>query len=105
MPTDIMEIDATKLKRMQMLHVRFILLDVRTAEQYSQSHIDGAIHIEAKQFEEKLSQMVPKKDTPIIIYDQDGITSAELVSEAEKRGYINIVNLEGGYQAYTSLDS
>jgi rhodanese-related sulfurtransferase len=99
---DIFEIDADKLKRMLMLHVRFILFDLRSPESYAQGHIQTALNLPASEFLEKLPQMVPQKDIPIVIYDGDGSSSIALADSATKSGYLNIVNLEGGYRAYIS---
>ncbi|MDZ4678759.1 MAG: rhodanese-like domain-containing protein [Oligoflexia bacterium] len=99
---DIIEIDVEKLKRMQMLHVNFLIFDVRAKDDYEKAHIPAALHIPKESFLEKLPQMVPKKDTPIVLYDHDGVHSAHLVEEIEKTGYFNIVNLVGGYQAYAA---
>jgi len=96
-------IDCEKLKRMQSLHVNFLIFDTRTAEDYSKDHIKGALHIEAKDFLEKFPKMVPSKDTPVVLYDVAGKSITELVREAEKLNYLNIVILEGGFEAYIGL--
>src|ERR1022692_1894599 len=96
-------IDITKLKRMQLLHVHFLLFDIRDLDSYNKGHIKGALHIEGSCLIEKLSKMVPSKDMPIVLYDVDGKSCINLVREAEKMGYINIVILEGGYQSYSGI--
>jgi rhodanese-related sulfurtransferase len=103
--TDITEIDAEKLMRMLSLHVNFLLFDTRSLEEYNKGHIRGAHHVPAKSvdlFVAELSKMIPQKDTPVVIYDNDGVASAELVFSAESHGFINIVNLEGGYTSYVA---
>ncbi len=95
-----MDIDALKLKRMQFLHVAFILLDVRDKLKYEEKHIPGALHLAAAEFLEKIGGMVPDKSTPIVIYSSDGRVASELALGAEKIGFVNIVNLEGGFLSY-----
>jgi phage shock protein E len=97
-----MEITADKLKRMQMLHVAFILIDLRSAEMFGEGHITGAFNIPHDQFLKELPNTVPKKDTPLVVYDEDGKGAIDLVIAAENLGYINIVNLEGGYSSNAS---
>src|SRR5690242_1791782 len=101
--SDILEIDASKLKRMQILHVAFLIFDIRFLADFQEGHIQGAVHVEPSLFLEKLPGMVPKKDTPIVLYDNDGIGSGDLVLAAEKLGYTNVVNLEGGYCEFSKL--
>lgn len=98
--SDITEIDAEKLKRMLTLHVRFLLFDIRTQNEYMKDHIPTAINLEASEFLRKLHQMVPNKDIPLIVYDQDGTISRDAVRNAENQGYINVVGLEGGFITY-----
>jgi phage shock protein E len=97
---DITEIDVSKLVRMQMLHVAFLLFDVRSLEEFNEGHVKGAVHLFAEDFAKEIIGMVPKQDTPIVIYDADGLKAGDLVLEVEKLGFLNIVNLEGGYEAY-----
>ena len=96
-------IDCEKLKRMQSLHVNFLLFDTRESESYSKDHIKGALNIPAKEFLEKFPKMVPGKDMPVVLYDTDGKTITDLVRKTEKFGYLNIVILEGGFETYLGL--
>src|SRR5258708_3913607 len=96
-PSEPTFIEVEKLKRMQMLHVRFLIFDLRDAVSFQKSHIQSAFHIETQDFLEKIQQLVPAKDTPVVVYDEDGHGIGELVLQAEKYGYLNIVILEGGY--------
>lgn len=94
-----MEIDIEKLKRMQSLHVAFILIDLRSPSLYAEGHLKGSLNIPHAEFLKKLPAVVPKKDTPIVVYDQDGIAAPDLVTRAEGMGYLNVVHLEGGYKS------
>ncbi len=96
---NIMEIDIAKLKRMQMLHVTFVLIDLRSPAQFSEGHLSNAFNIPHGEFLKKLPTTVPKKDTPIVVYDEDGDKASDLIVAAEALGYLNIVNLEGGFRA------
>src|SRR5579871_5007997 len=85
---DIIEIDPERLVRMCNLHVSFLLFDLRAENEFSISHIRGAVHILAAEFLKKLPGMVPQKDIPIVIYDDDGVGAGDLVASAEKLGFI-----------------
>ncbi len=94
----VLEIDGPKLKRMITLHVAFLLIDIRSPEEYARSHIKTAINLPADI--EKISKAIPAKDTPVVLYDGDGVGSRLLVEACEKKGFLNIVNLTGGFGAY-----
>lgn len=95
-----MKIDCEKLGRLQRQHVAFNLIDVRAPSAYENGHIAGALNLPANIFSNKLPSTVSRKDAAIVIYDNNGESSDNLVSRAETMGYLNIVNLEGGYQEY-----
>lgn len=81
-----------------------VLLDVRTAEEYAEGHIQGAINIDVKKddFVEKAKSILPT-DKTIAVYCRGGrrsVTAAEkLVTEHYK-----VVNLEGGIMAWKEAD-
>jgi len=100
MDIEILFIDSAKLKRMQLLHVRFLLFDLRGREAFDKGHIENAFHLEKAVFLDHLLKSVSLKETPIVIYDEDGSDVVPLAQEAEKQGYLNIVALEGGYKNF-----
>lgn len=81
-----------------------VLLDVRTAEEYADGHIQGAINIDVKKddFVEQAKSILPT-DKTIAVYCRGGrrsVTAAEkLVAENYK-----VVNLKGGIMAWKEAD-
>lgn len=73
-----------------------MLLDVRTAEEYAEGHIEGAINIDVNQdsFAERAAQMLPKTKT-IAVYCRGGRRSMKAADQLEAAGF-KIVNLKGG---------
>ncbi len=73
-----------------------VLLDVRTAEEYAEGHLDGAVLIDQKQsdFVEKAVATLPK-DKTIAIYCRSGRRSASAAGKLADKGY-RVVNLKGG---------
>lgn len=77
-----------------------VLLDVRTAEEYAEGHIQGAINIDVKKddFVETAKSILPT-DKTIAVYCRGGkrsvAASEKLVAEKYK-----VVNLEGGIMAW-----
>ena len=72
-----------------------ILLDVRTAEEFQQKHIKGAINLPLDEIDAKASQIIPDKNTRIYIYCRSGRRSKEASEKLVKLGYTNIVEFGG----------
>jgi len=77
-----------------------VVLDVRTAEEFNEGHIEGALFIDWKQdgFMEKALATLPK-DRTIAVYCRSGRRSASAASELGAEGY-KVVNLLGGILAW-----
>ena len=77
-----------------------VLLDVRTAGEYSEGHVDGAINIDVNQidFLNKAMAALPK-DKKIAIYCRSGRRSANAASLLAAEGY-QCINLKGGIMAW-----
>jgi ABC-type transport system substrate-binding protein len=96
-----------KMREGVKFHDHHPLAPVDVISTFEKKHIQNAFYLSAETsdiFLDSLCKMVPQKDAPIVIYDQDGIGAANLVRVAQKNGYLNMVNLEGGYSAFTILD-
>ena len=78
-----------------------IVLDVRTADEFSDGHIERAINIDVKQsdFLEKAKAMLPSEKV-IAVYCRSGRRSANACNQLSAEGY-KTVNLKGGIIAWT----
>lgn len=77
-----------------------VILDVRTAEEFNEGHIDSALNIDWKQdgFMEKAKAALPK-DRTIAVYCRSGRRSASAAERLAAVGY-KAVNLKGGILAW-----
>ena len=77
-----------------------ILVDVRSANQYQQEHLKGAISLPGYEVEKRISEL--PKDKQIITYCACSAeqTSAGSVIQLRQQGYKNAVALLGGIQAW-----
>lgn len=77
-----------------------VVLDVRTASEYAEGHIERAINIDFKQddFLEKAKATLPTNKT-IAVYCRSGKRSANAADILSAEGY-KIVNLKGGIIAW-----
>ena len=70
----------------------YIILDVRTAEEYSEKHIPGAINIANESIGTEDIPELPDKDQLILVYCRSGKQASE---KLVKLGYTNIVEIGG----------
>ncbi|RLL54731.1 rhodanese-like domain-containing protein [Mariprofundus sp. EBB-1] len=78
--------------------VPFMLLDVRTSEEYAEGHIAGATLIPIQVLAERLSE-VPK-NKQVYVYCHSGARSARASKLLAKHGFRNIENIMGGIVAW-----
>jgi len=78
--------------------VPFIFLDVRTAEEYADGHVDGSLLIPVQELEGRLNE-VPKEKR-VYVYCRSGKRSVAASNVLVKAGFSNIENIEGGINAW-----
>lgn len=83
---------------------RVVRLDVRTAEEYAEGHIDRAINIDVLKddFEVNTTAILPK-DKTIAVYCRSGKRSKKAAGILVKLGF-NVVELNCGYMGWTKAD-
>ena len=71
-----------------------VLIDVRTSDEYNESHLDRAINIPYDVITTDISKYSNiKKDTPIIVYCRSGARSAKAAESLKNAGYTKIYDL------------
>ncbi len=77
-----------------------ILVDVRTAEEFSRGHIPNSRHIPLDQFEKRIDELDKFKTRPVIINCQSGHRAHSACGALRKRGFEKVFSLEGGVSAW-----
>ena len=90
-----MNITAEEAKRIMDSEEGYIILDVRTQEEYDQGHIPGAIVISHEEIEEKAEQVLTDKDQLILVYCRSGRRSKLAAEALVELGYTNIKEFGG----------
>lgn len=74
----------------------FLLLDVRTPEEFQQSHLNGAklIDFYANNFTKEIMEL--DKSKKYLIYCRTGVRSSKTMKLMEKAGFKEVYNLSGG---------
>lgn len=77
-----------------------ILLDVRTPEEYRQGHLESALNINwfDSDFEYQFENF--NKDKTIYVYCMKGGRSAKAKNKLLALGFNEVIDLEGGYDAW-----
>lgn len=73
----------------------YILLDVRTKEEYKAGHIPGAICIPNETIGAKDIPELPDKEQVIFVYCRSGNRSKQAASKLSAQGYSNIYEIGG----------
>jgi len=73
----------------------YILLDVRTDDEYKQGHIEGAVLIPDYEIGNRAATELPDKNAVILIYCRSGRRSANAVGELIVMGYTNVYDFGG----------
>ncbi len=73
----------------------YIILDVRTQEEYDQGHIPGAILIPNTEIEAQAEDVLTDKDQLILVYCRSGRRSKIAAEALAELGYTNIKEFGG----------
>ena len=78
----------------------YILLDVRTRQEYEQSHIPGAICIPNETIGSEEIPALPHREQLILVYCRSGNRSKQAAQKLADLGYTNVVEF-GGILSWT----
>ena len=107
--------DGVQLRNFEMARVRFssliplflliftssawsseaLWIDVRTANEYSQGHVPGAIHIPYEEITERIGEVTQDKDALIYLYCRSGRRSGIALETLSEAGFTNAINIGG----------
>jgi len=73
----------------------FILIDVRTEEEFKTNRIEGAVLIPNYEIKERASVELPDKDARILIYCRSGRRSAQAAKDLINMDYTNVFDFGG----------
>ena len=73
----------------------YIILDVRTAEEFREKHIPGAVNIANEQIGNEQIPQLPDKDQLILVYCRSGRRSKLAAQDLADLGYTNVKEFGG----------
>lgn len=80
----------------------FMILDVRTPQEYQEEHLEDAINIDyySENFQDRLSEL--DKNKIFLVYCQSGSRSTNAVTIMINLGFVELYNMLGGIAAWIS---
>ncbi|QSX32333.1 rhodanese-like domain-containing protein [Shewanella avicenniae] len=72
-----------------------LLIDVRSAGEFSEGHLDGAKNIEYQQIVDQLAVLEVDKTTPIVLYCRSGRRASVAQQALQQAGYQAVSNAGG----------
>ena len=88
-------ITAEEAKQIMDSEEDYIILDVRTQEEYDQGHIPGAILIPDTEIKDKAEEVLTDKNQLILVYCRSGRRSKLAAEALVELGYTNIKEFGG----------
>lgn len=73
----------------------YIILDVRTPEEFAERHIPGAVNVPNESIGSDAIAQLPDKDQLILVYCRSGNRSKQASDKLVKQGYSNVVEFGG----------
>ena len=89
------QITPAEAKEIMDTEQNYIILDVRTEEEFAEGHIAGAILIPDYEITEKAERVLTDKDQQILVYCRSGRRSKNAASQLVELGYSNVKEFGG----------
>ncbi len=84
----------------QNLNQEYVIIDVRTPEEFEKGNVSGAQNVDVKSdsFKEQIGTY--DRENKYIVYCRSGKRSAKAYGIMKELGFTNLLNMDGGYLKY-----
>ena len=89
------QISMEEAKRLMTEEVGYIIVDVRTLEEYAGGHIPNAICIPNESIGDEMPEKLPNKEQLILVYCRSGNRSKQASQKLTKLDYTNVKEFGG----------
>jgi thiosulfate sulfurtransferase len=79
------------------------VIDIRDPQSFASGHIEGAIQLRDDNVATFLAET--PKETPLIVCCYHGISSQQAAAYFSQQGFAQAYSLDGGYEAWESLEA
>jgi phage shock protein E len=77
-----------------------LIIDVRSIEEYQQSHVPGAINLPHNTFSELPAHLKRAKNDELVVYCESGKRADTVIKTLQKQGYFEVRHLQGDMRAW-----
>ncbi len=88
-------ISAEEAKEIMDNETKYLILDVRTKEEFDEGHIPEAVLLPNEEIDEDVSEILPDQEQKILVYCRSGNRSKQASDKLSKLGYSNIIEFGG----------
>ena len=77
-----------------------LFVDVREPDEWEEGHVPGALYTGRGRLEQRIEGLVPDKSRQLVVYCSAGSRSAFAAKALEELGYVDVVNMAGGFSEW-----
>mgnify|MGYP001802799950 FL=1 len=77
-----------------------LILDVRTAKEYAEGHVPGAVNIEYRQIPAQVEALRAFEDKTVVVYCERGVRAGRAEAALVEAGFTSVVQLSGDMVAW-----
>ncbi len=78
----------------------WLLLDVRSPQEFAEGHIPGAVNIDHRELAERLDELQRFREAEVIVYCERGVRANRAETILDEAGFMRIRHLEGDMSAW-----
>ena len=92
------------LERAKKMDESFVILDVRTPEEFAQGHVPGAINIPHDKLADRVAELLGAKNKDVVLYCRSGKRAGLAAETLTANGFKKLLHLEGDMQKWTEAN-
>jgi len=92
------------LDRAKKMDESFVILDVRTPEEFAQGHVPGAINIPHDKLADRIGELMRDKNKDVVLYCRSGKRAGMAAETLKANGFAKLLHLEGDIQKWTEAN-
>jgi rhodanese-related sulfurtransferase len=81
-----------------------LILDVRTAKEFDEGHVPGAVNISHDELESRLAEIEAQRGADVVVYCRSGRRAGMALDLLARAGFERLHHLEGDYLAWSAAD-
>jgi len=91
------------LDRARKMDDSYVIVDVRSPEEFAKGHVPGAVNIPMEKMQERLQELMnaKNKNQDIVLYCHSGRRSAIAAETLRKNGFDKLLHMEGDMQKWS----